>query len=78
MTWYGILILVVGIVIAFGAGFTASMLICDKKMKNTTVGDLYITKQRYEPYLVAKIPMESVAERTYVTFEVRLVDDSQK
>lgn len=78
MTWYGILILVIGVIVAFVAGFVASMMHCDKKMKNITVGDLYITKQRFEPYLVAKIPMESVAERTYVTFEVRLVDDSQK
>lgn len=78
MTWYGLLILVIGVIIAFGIGFTAAMMYCDKKMKNITVGDLYITKTSHEPYLVAKLPMENIAERTYVTFEVRSVDDSQK
>lgn len=78
MQWYVILLLIGIGIFMFAVGFTGAMLYCDKKMGNLTVGDLYITKHNHEPYLVAKLPMEEVATRTYVTFEVRVVDDSQK
>ena len=77
--YWSIVLLLIGIgVFMFAIGFIGAMLHCDKKMKNITVGDLYITKQRHEPYLVAKFPMEELEKCTYVTFEVRVVDDSQK
>jgi hypothetical protein len=78
MSWYIVLLLIGIAVFMFAVGFIGAMLHCDNKMRSLTVGDLYITKHRNEPYLVAKIPMEDVAKRTYVTFEVRVVDDSQK
>lgn len=78
MTWYGVLICILVCIAMFGAGYVVSMLRCDTKMKNITVGDLFITKAEHQPYLVAKVPMEAIAEKTYVTFEVRVVDDSQK
>lgn len=78
MHWSIVLLMVIIAIFMFALGFIVSMLHCDKKMKNITVGDLFITKNEHQPYLVAKIPMESVAEQTYVTFEVKVVDDSQK
>lgn len=78
MTWYSILIGLLICIAMFCAGYVFALLRCDKKMKNITVGDLFITKAEHQPYLVAKIPMEAIAEQTYVTFEVKMVDDSQK
>lgn len=77
MHWSVILLMVIIAIFMFALGVVLTMLHCDKKMKNITVGDLFITKNDFQPYLVAKIPMEAVAEQTYVTFEVKLVDNSQ-
>jgi hypothetical protein len=70
--------MVVIAVFTFALGVVLTMLHCDKKMKNVAVGDLFVTKKDFQPYLVAKIPMEAISELTYATFEVKLVDDSQK
>lgn len=78
MHWSIILLMVIIAVFMFAIGAVVTMLRCDKKMKNITVGELFITKSEHQPYLVANIPMEVVAEQTYVTFEVKLIDDSQK
>lgn len=78
MHWSITLLMVIIALFMFAIGVVVTMLHCDKKMKNITVGELFITKNDHQPYLVARIPMEAVAERTYVTFEVKIVDDSQK
>lgn len=78
MPWSIILLMVIIAIFMFAIGFVVAMLRCDKKMQTKTVGDLFITKNEHQPYLVAKIPMEAIAEQTYVTFEVKVVDDSQK
>lgn len=78
MHWSIIVLMVVIAIFMFGLGVVLTMLRCDKKMSNTTVGELFITKADHQPYLVARVPMEAIAAETYVTFEVKLVDDSQK
>lgn len=78
MTWYVLLLMVAVAMVGLIVGFMVGIVRCDQKTSNMTVGDLFITKDDYQPYLAAKIPMENIAERTYVTFEVKVVDDSQK
>ena len=78
MHWSVILLMAIIAIFMFALGVVLTMLHCDKKMKNLTVGELFITKTEHQPYLVAKVPMESIAEQTCVTFEVKMVDDSQK
>lgn len=78
MHWSIVLLMVIIAIFMFAIGFVVAMLRCDKKMQTKTVGELFVTKTELQPYLVARIPMEVVAEQTYVTFEVKVVDDSQK
>lgn len=78
MHWSIALLMVIIAIFMFAIGGIAGVLYCDKKMQGKTVGDLFITKTEHQPYLVAKVPMEAIAEQTYVTFEVKIVDDSQK
>jgi hypothetical protein len=78
MSWYIVLLLIGIAVFMFAVGFIGAMLHCDKKMQGVSVGELFVTKTEYQPYLVARVPMEYIAEQTYVTFEVKVVDDSQK
>lgn len=78
MHWSIILLMVLIAIFMFAIGVVIAMLHCDKKMKNITVGELFVTKTELQPYLVAKVPMETIAGQTYVTFEVKIVDDSQK
>lgn len=78
MHWSIVILMAITAIFMFTIGVVVTMLHCDKKMKNVTVGDLFITKNELQPYLVAKVPMESIAEQVYVTFEVKMVDDSQK
>ena len=78
MHWSIVLLMIILALFMFALGVVVTMLHCDKKMNGATVGELFITKTEHQPYLVARVPMEHIAEQTYVTFEVKVVDDSQK
>lgn len=78
MHWSIILLMVIVAVFMFALGVVLTMLHCDKKMKNMTFGELFVTRNNFEPFLVPKVPMETIAEQIYITLEVKLVDDSQK
>ena len=77
MHWSVILLMVIIAIFMFAVGFVVALLHCDKKMKNMTFGELFVTRDNLEPFLVPKVPMETIAEQTYITLEVKLVNDSQ-
>lgn len=75
MAWH--FVLLIG-VIMYGIGFAIGYLLCKNKTNAELSGHLFITESNKQPFLVASVPMETMAERKYVTFEVKSVDDSQK
>ena len=79
MQWVYVIIVILVAVIMFIIGFVVALLYFDHKIQNKkTIGELYITKPGLEPYFVSKIPMEIVANESYIMLEVRTVDQTQK
>ena len=79
MHWIYIVAAILAAAMMFVFGFVMALVYFDNKIQNKkTVGELYITKPGLEPYFVSKVPMEIVANETYIMLEVRTVDQTQK
>lgn len=79
MHWIYVVAAILAAAMMFVFGFAMALVYFDNKIQNKkTVGELYITKPGLEPYFVSKVPMEIVANETYIMLEVRTVDQTQK
>lgn len=79
MQWFYIVAAILVAAMVFLFGFMVALLYLDKKIQNKeTVGELFITKPGFEPYFVSKIPMEIIANETYIMLEVKTIDQTQK
>lgn len=79
MHWIYVVAAILAAAMMFVFGFVMALVYFDNKIQNKkTVGELYITKPGLEPYFVSKVPMEIVANETYIMLEVRTVDQTQK
>lgn len=75
MAWY--FVVIIGLIM-YGIGYATGCWICKRKTRSELSGHLFITKSNSQPFLAASVPIETISEHKYVTFEVKLVDDSQK